>query len=443
MPDPTTLESIQSKMDEFGVAFTEYRNASDERVKQIEEKGQASDELITKMATLEEKLQQYDAVKGEFDEVKGRMDAVEAAQQRPGKEGITKEEDPSKPFKSFGEQMQAVAKMADPEDRQVHPGFAQIKAATGLNERIPSDGGVLVQTDYSSQLLKRTYEIGAIASRVRRIPISANSNGLKIPTISESTRVDGSRYGGIRCYWTEEAGVKTASTPELGELELKLHKCAALVYATDEILQDAAALEALIMDIFPEEMSYTIENSFLRGSGAGQPLGILNAGSTVTVTARPGQAAATIIWENIVDMWSRLWARSQANAVWLINQDCFPQLATMAQAVGVGGVPVWIPAGGASGSPYSTLMGRPVIPVEYCSTVGTVGDIILVDWSTYLTIDKGGIESAKSIHVRFLYDESVFRFVYRVDGQPTWTSTLTPANGNNTLSPVVVLESRT
>ena len=58
-------------------------------------------------------------------------------------------------------------------------------------------------------------------------------------------------------------------------------------------------------------------------------------------------------------------------------------------------------------------------------------------------IEKGGIESASSIHVQFLTDETTFRFVYRFDGGPMWSSTLTPFKGSNTQSPFVVLAAAT
>ena len=114
----------------------------------------------------------------------------------------------------------------------------------------------------------------------------------------------------------------------------------------------------------------------------------------------------------------------------------------MGLVVGTGGTPAYMPPGGLSASPYGTLFGRPVIAVEYCATLGTLGDIMLVDLNEYLMIDKGGMESASSIHVRFIYDETTFRFVYRVDGQPIWNSALTPFKGTNTQSPYVVLAAR-
>lgn len=215
-----------------------------------------------------------------------------------------------------------------------------------------------------------------------------------------------------------------------------------LCYATDELLQDARALESVISDAFAEEFGFKIDDAILNGTGAGQPLGIMNSGALVTVPKETGQAAATIVYENIVKMWARLWARSRQNAVWYINQDIEPQLFRMSLAVGTGGVPVYLPAGGLSQSPYGTLFGRPVISIEHAATLGAAGDILLCDLSQYLLIDKGGINAASSIHVRFLYDESVFRFIYRADGQPIWNSALTPFKGAAAQSPFIALATR-
>jgi HK97 family phage major capsid protein len=129
----------------------------------------------------------------------------------------------------------------------------------------------------------------------------------------------------------------------------------------------------------------------------------------------------------------------------LINQNALPQLYTMSLAVGTGGAPVYMPAGQASSSPYSTLFGRPVIPIEQCATLGDAGDIILGDFNNgYILAEKsGGIQQDISIHVRFIYDESCYRFVYRVDGQPMLASAITPFKSTDTLSHFVILEART
>lgn len=344
-------------------------------------------------------------------------------------------------FRSFGEQMQAVLRASQP-GGNVDPRLLT-RAVLGMSEGMPSDGGFLVQTDFATELLRKAYETGQVANRCRRIGISANANGLKIPAIDETSRADGSRWGGVRAYWTAEAGDKTNATPSFRQLELNLKKLTGLAYATDELLADANALENVLMQAFSEEFGFKLDDAIINGDGAGKPLGILASPALVSVAKENGQPAATLQPENIIKMWSRMYARSRLNSVWFINQDIEPQLFTLAIQVGTGGGTVYMPPGGLSSQPYGTLFGRPVIPIEQCATLGTVGDVILADMSQYILIDKGGMQSASSIHVRFVNDESVFRFVYRVDGLPIWQSALTPFKGSsNTQSPFVTLATR-
>lgn len=347
----------------------------------------------------------------------------------------TPAKDNEKRFSSFGEQLMAAyraAMLGGKVDERL-----STRAASGLNETTPSDGGFLVQQDFVTELLKRTYETGILASKVKKIPISTNANGMKINAIDEDSRANGSRWGGVQTYWEGEADELTASKPKFRQMELSLKKLTGLCYATDELLQDAAALEAVIRQAFAEEFGFKIDDAILSGSGEGEPLGILNSGAIVTV-AKEASQTDTITVENLIKMWNRLWSRSRANAVWYINQELEPYLYTLK----IGDKPVYIPAGGLSEKPYGTLFGRPVVPIEQCSAAGEVGDIILADIGQYLLIDKGGIKSASSIHVRFLYDENVFRFIYRVDGKPIWTKPLTPYKGSATVSPFVTLAKR-
>jgi len=311
-----------------------------------------------------------------------------------------------------------------------------------MQEGDDDQGGFLVPEGFRAELLQRTYETGAIISRCRDIPMGSQS--IKFPAINETSRADGSRQGGVRVYWTAELGRKETSKPNFTEVELNLHKLTGLAYVSDEMLEDSAiSVEPLINKLFVEELRFVLDNACIRGTGAGQPLGIMNAGALVTQAAEPGQAAATIVSENIINMWSRLYAPCRANAVWFISQDIEPQLYTMAVAIGAGGALVYLPANGLSGSPYATLFGRPVIPVEHCYMLGTAGDVILADFAQYLLARKSnGIKTASSIHLLFDYNITAFRFELRVDGQPWWRLALTPYNGGATQSPFVVCATR-
>ena len=140
-------------------------------------------------------------------------------------------------------------------------------------------------------------------------------------------------------------------------------------------------------------------------------------------------------------MWSRLYPAGQAKAIWVANIDTFPQLATMNMSVGSGGVPVYMPAGGISGAPFASLMGRPLIFTEKMATIGDLYDIGLADFSQYIIGEKGGLNFATSMHVSFVTDEMAYRFVMRYDGQPWWLATLTPKAGSS-LSPFITLAAR-
>ena len=183
--------------------------------------------------------------------------------------------------------------------------------------------------------------------------------------------------------------------------------------------------------------------AIINGDGAGKPLGILNAPCLHTVTAETGQGAATIVAENIDKMWMSRFGPNSANYIWLYNQNIEAQLSKLNYGAGLsGGSLVYMPAGGISGSPYASLKGRPMVPCEFAATLGTAGDIILADLSQYVMIDKGGMQSASSIHVNFSTDQTAFRFVYRCDGQPWWATYLTPYKGSSSYqSPFVVLSS--
>lgn len=341
-------------------------------------------------------------------------------------------------FDSFGDQLLAVAR-ASQSGGQVDRRLS--RAITGMSETFPSDGGFLVQTDFSSELIRRVYEASPVVSRVRRIPVGANSNGIKINAFAESSRAT-NVLGGILMYWLAEGGTKTPTHPEFRQMELTLKKIAGLWYATDELLSDAVALSSIATDGFSEALDVQLEDAIINGTGAGQPLGIMTSPCLVTVAKETGQLADTVVAENIIKMWSRLYARSMPNAVWLISQSILPQLMTMGVTVGVGGTPMWMPPSGLAGAPYGSLMGRPVFAIENCAKLGDLGDILLADLSQYIVIDKGGPQFASSIHVSFTTDQTCFRAVYRCDGQPAWNTTLTPRDSSDAVSPFVTLAER-
>jgi len=389
----------------------------------------------------DDEAQKHDGLVAEANRVKADMDrrvAAEGLQEEMRAfvgTGLKPEAKPlaEKPFRNLGEQLIAVRDFSIGRglDRRLEAIQKEARSATGLNETIPSEGGFLVQTDFTAELLRNTYDNNEIPRRCRRIPISGPSNAFSQNTIDETSRATGSRLGGLQVYHEAEAASMSGlgSKPKFAKLEMKLEKIMGLCYATDENLQDSAQLGAIIGSAFPEEMGFVLSDDIYRGDGAGKALGILSCPALITIAKETGQAADTILTENILKMWK---CRQGRSMVWFYNQELEDQLDTLVLAIGSAGVEMRLFQPPTNGSPYGTIKGAPAIPVEVASGAGDEGDIVLADMSQYLLIDKGGIQTAESVHVEFLTAQTVFRFTYRVNGQPMQKSKVTPYKRTDT-----------
>lgn len=308
----------------------------------------------------------------------------------------------------------------------------KVQDATGMSENVPADGGYLLAPQTAGGIIERMYDTNSILGRISKDPVTGNA--MDYNGVDETTHADGTMFGGVTAYWVAEGGTITASKPKFYQVELKLKDVAALCYATNDQLSDTANLASWLTRTVPVALRFKVEDAIVEGDGLGKPLGILNSPCLVEVTRTD---ASEVDLTDVNKMWARRWLGVN-DYVWLINQDVNPQLEGMTAAT----APVYLPPGGMSATPYGMLKGRPVLEVEYCQTLGTKGDIMLASLSQYQAIDKAsGIESAVSIHVAFVTNESAFRFVYRIHGAPLWGSALTPLHGSNTVSPFVVLTS--
>ena len=375
-----------------------------------------------------------------------RLGVEEAMKKLPAKEEpkniveVVKDE-ADKPFKSLAEQCAAVKAFVVSQGNRVDPRLSRLNTKqTGAEEGIPSEGGFLVEPTLTAEILKPLHEEGPFSRFARRLPVGGNSNYGWINGVDETSRATGSRWGGIRGYRLAEGASITASQPKFRRINWELKKFAVLVYGTDELLADASMFSEVVRTGAAEELMFMVNDDILNGLGTGGPLGILQSPALISVGAETGQAAATIVYENLVKMWSRLDARSKANAAWFINTDTNPQLDAIGLAVGTGALEPRFISYGDDG--VMRIKGKPVYETEFNATLGTQGDIMLANMQEYLYWEKGGLQAASSIHVQFTTDETVFRFIYRVDGKPSIASPLTPYKGTNTVGPFVVLDTR-
>ena len=315
-----------------------------------------------------------------------------------------------------------------------------LKAVLGANEGVPSEAGFLLEPTLVKDLIKPLHEDGPFSSAAKKMPVSSDSNYGWINGVDETSRATGSRWGGIQGYRLAEGATITASKPKFRRINWELKKYAVLGYATDELLKDASQFEAVMQQGAGEEIAFMANDDIVNGNGTGGPFGFLNSGALISVTKETGQAAATLVYENLVKMWQRMSARHRANATWFINSEVEPELDNLALAVGTGALEPRYVSYGVDG--VMRIKGRPVAVTEFNAALGTVGDIVLADMNSYLFWEKEAIERAASIHVAFLTDQTAFRFIYRCDGQTVMASAITPYKGSNTQSAFVALATR-
>ena len=285
-----------------------------------------------------------------------------------------------------------------------------LKAALGLSEGVAADGGNLVPTEFMATVIEFATQQSPILSRVWRIPM--NSLTLKIPRLTQSA---GSYFGGITLYWKDEAAQKTSTKPAFEQLTFTAKKLIGLIYMTDELIADSAInLVNYITGLFVRAFQYEMERVIIAGSGSGQPLGVTQD-SNVNRVART--TASTVKYDDIVNMDAAIdenlrdlsWMTRKATVAALRklkdtnNQPIFH--ADYATHLGQKTVP-------------DTMLGYPVYLTRNVPALGSEGDLILGDLSQYLLAMRQDITIDQSIHLRFDYDETVYRFVARMDGMP-------------------------
>jgi len=300
------------------------------------------------------------------------------------------------------------------------------------------DGGYTVPTQISSKLVERILNKGVVKNRCFNIPVSVPR--LSLPAVNDKTEKNETFFGGIKVYYKAERAALTVSKGEFRKIDLTCHKLTALVPVTNELLKfSPISIAAWLSVKVPVAIAAKETKMFLFGSGAGEPKGALVGVDKLGVNRG---TASTVKYADLCNMWARAYNKNGGNWCWYANDTVLPQLMQLSfegtsSSVAPSGWSPYIPAG-VMGQATDTLLGKPVFYTSYCSALGTAKDLCLCNMEDYYVAEAGGLESAVSIHLRFDYDESCYRWTLEHDGQSSWDAVFTPENGN-TLSPYIYL----
>jgi len=360
-------------------------------------------------------------------------------------------EEKAKDFNSFGEMLGTIRNYRKGNVRELDPRLTYLDSRGNVSKSVAktaghmeigddTQGGFLVPEIYRNELYMIALENAVVRPNGATV-IKMTTDSVKIPYVDDTSHAS-TVFGGVNASWTAEAAQKTATKPTFGQMELTPHKLAGMTYSSDELLADSAiALQPLIYKMFGSAWGYYEDDAFINGTGAGQPLGILNCGCLKTVYRN---TANMVYYQDLAEMYQSMLPSSLSHAKWVINPEVMAELLELgsgSSADASGKNLIYIDK--AQDKPVWKIFGRPVIISEKMQGLGTAGDIGFFDFRYYLIGDRQPITIDASTHLRFDYDETAWRFVLRVAGQCWPQSTITSRYGGHTYSPFVVLHANT
>jgi HK97 family phage major capsid protein len=327
--------------------------------------------------------------------------------------------------KTFGELLGMVIKgeQIDPDitiSQKSIDGLNMIsKASVGQNVATAGDGGNTTQNDFMFEIQKLARAKSAIWSKVRQI--ECTGTGLKFPQANETTRIHTSLYSGVRGYKVSEGVDHTISKLAFTNKDLTLAKLGLLVGATDEILDDNYLMEQFVVNAAIDAMAWIVDREIINA-----PLSVISNPlvNSTTGVACTGSNPAT--YAQLVNMYTAIEPTVRSQAQWYFSNDTYIDLLSTADAANR---LVFNPGvnGSISASVPGTLFGLPVNVIEQLPAAGAgAGNIICTVPSKYiLAVKAGGVKMSMSDQVYWLSDQSLFKFVFRMNGAPEQASKVT------------------
>jgi len=405
-----------------------------------EEEEKRFDELLAKSEEARDKIQQMEQRKSRMQNIQGYAGSNQGdfdpraannpqdnhnQSSRYSPRQIPQGADDPGEFRNLGEFLHCVRfRQNDPRLQDAYQDFE----GRGMQMSEGESGGFLVPAQFDQEI--RQVDPGQTIVRPRATVIPAGSPpdaSYTFPALNQS-KSEG-MHAGVEMTWIGEGEEKPETEPSFREVTLAPKEVAGHVEITDKLLRNWPAANQFLTTIFRRAINAEEDYQFLRGNGVAKPYGFINAGAAYVQSRDTGNE---INYEDIVQMYSRV--KMGGPLVWIGSQELLPQLMNMEDTANN---LIWQP-NAREGAP-GTLIGIPFLISERTPSLGSKGDLSLVDLNYYMIKDGSGIFVAASEHVHFKKNKTVIKAFWNVDGQPWLTEPLKLENDYE-VSPFVVLD---
>jgi HK97 family phage major capsid protein len=269
---------------------------------------------------------------------------------------------------------------------------AELERKATLSTNLSSAGGFLVPEPLSNRVIdlarNRSYVVQAGAGTV---PMTSSTLDiaklLSDPTVS----------------WYAENGTIAETDVTFGRASFKANKMACVVRMSNELLEDAANVQTIVENAIASAIALELDRTAIVGTGAGQPLGVVNGTNINTVTS----VGTLADYDDFIDaVFAVRGYNFEPNAA-MYSPTTGKKLAKMVTGLASDLTKLVPPADFANLQKYVTN--------QIGDTVAVVGD-----WSQYMIGLRSQIriDVSREADTSFMKNQVLIRATYRGDGMP-------------------------
>lgn len=212
-----------------------------------------------------------------------------------------------------------------------------------------------------------------------------------------------------------EGSLKDTREPVFAQRVLTAYKYAAISEFSDEMLEDdlTGDIDSTVIKAVGNEILNQLNfNVTISGTGSSQPTGALytSQGALLKVTRATQNR---IKFEDAVNMYTQ--HTHGPNSFWLVSRAAIGELFRFELSTGSSATFLQNLAMDPSKVP---LLGYPIVVCDFLNALGSEGDFALVNPDHYAAALRKQLTVESSIHEKFRYDITTYRFLARGGGIP-------------------------
>jgi len=189
-----------------------------------------------------------------------------------------------------------------------------VAVVKALSEGTDADGGFLFPDEFRAEILRDIADTPRMRNEVR--VVTMRRDVMNTPSLADRPRVT----------WTAENAAKSTTTAHFGQKVLTVRKMAAILYASDELIDDSDSFDVvqLIISLFSEAIGEEEDRVITAGNGTTEPVGYSIGVGTTEITERTN--AGNLDFDNIIRLVHDLDRKYYPNAKFYVHKNNIQEL---------------------------------------------------------------------------------------------------------------------